>query len=745
LFCLLDEILTLPEVAQLLMNRANRRLPGIGWLALAWVGLLFLPWNGDDVGVIAFDWLRSWPAGVGGSALGQAVFGGRYWLLPLALPLALAVRPIGRSELSRRDGTLLAALGLLALVWLLVVALSIDLRGWTWPLPETLFGALPRRNPGLGLGAVAYGLAALMLVCRGLAARGACASDFFTAGVLGIVSAIIAIFVLYPLVRMGLSAFQTPRGAFAPELFWQRLANPRIWKPGGVVLNTLLLGLAAASSSTLLALAFALVTDRTAFVARRLLRFLSILPIIAPPFVVGLALILLMGRNGAINKLLEWAFGVEGGRWIYGFQGVWVAQTLSFTPVAYLILVGVVQGINPALEEAAQTLRADPGRVFRTVTLPLAVPGIANAFLICCIESLADFGNPLLLGGNFQVLATSVYFAIVGARQDRGVAAVLGLILLAIMMIVFALQRRVLADKGFVTISGKGQGTASTPLPAGVRWICQTIAVPWAVLTVVIYGMIIFGGFVESWGLNHTLTLRHYVGAFGWSFDGQGLHFTGQAWDSLFTTLRLSMIAAPLTAVFGLMTAYLLSRRRFFGRTAFEIGALTAAAVPGTVLGIAYILAFNNPPLELVQTGLIVVLSFVVRNMGPGVRAAMATLEQIDRSLEEASLTLRAGSFATICRIVVPLLRPAILAGMVYGFVSAMTSISAVIFLVSPGVMLSTVYIVNLAEAGTYGMAIAYASVLIVLMLAAITGIQLLIGERRFRRRAAPLPVAKAA
>ncbi|HEY3228471.1 MAG TPA: iron ABC transporter permease [Roseiflexaceae bacterium] len=727
------------------MDRANRRLPGIGWLALAWVGLLFLPWNGDEAGVFAFDWLRSWPTGAGGSALGQAVFGGRHWLLPLALPLILALQPIRRSELSHRDGALLAALGLLALTGLLVVALSIDLRGWTWSLPEALFGALPRRNPGLGLGALAYSLAALMLVCRGLAARGACGGDFFTAGMLGIVIAVITIFVLYPLVRMGLSVFQTPRGAFAPELFWQRLANPRIWMPGGVVVNTLLLGLASATSSTLLAVAFALVTDRTAFVARRLLRFLSILPIIAPPFVVGLALILLMGRNGAINKLLEWALGVEGGRWIYGFQGVWVAQTLSFTPVAYLILVGVVQGINPALEEAAQTLRADPWRVFRTVTLPLALPGIANAFLIGFIESLADFGNPLLLGGNFQVLATSIYFAIVGARQDRGVAAVLGLILLAIMMIVFALQRRVLANKGFVTIAGKGQGTVSTPLPAAVRWTCQAIAVPWAMLTVVIYAMIIFGGFVENWGLNHTLTLRHYVGAFGLSVDGQGVHFNGQAWDSLFTTLRLSMIAAPLTAVFGLMAAYLLSRRRFFGQTAFEVAALTAAAVPGTVLGIAYILAFNNPPLEFVQTGMIVVLSFVVRNMGPGVRAAMASLEQIDRSLEEASLTLRAGSFGTICRIVVPLLRPAILAGMVYGFVSAMTSISAVIFLVSPGVMLSTVYIVNLAESGTYGMAIAYASVLMVLMLAAITGIQLLIGERRLRGRAAPRPVANAA
>ena len=623
---------------------ADRRIAGLLWLVCGWIGLAILPWNGDDAGVLALGWWATWPGGAGGSALGQSLIGGRLWLLPLAVPIVLAIVPLLRQRLERRDGAVLVALGAFTLLWLILVGLSIDLRGWTWSLPASLFGLLPRRNPGFGIGAMIHALAALMLLCRGLAARGACGSDFFTTAMLGLVTAIIGLFVLYPLVRMGLGAVQTPGGAFAPGLFWPRLADPSIWRWGGTVANTLVLGFAAATSSTLLALAFALVTNRTTFFARRLLRVLSILPIVAPPFVVGLALIPLMGRSGAINKLLEYVFGFEGGRWIYGFQGVWFAQTLSFTPVAYLVLVGVIQGINPALEEAAQTLCASPGRVFRTITLPLALPGIANAFLIGFIESLADFGNPLLLGGDFQVLATSIYFAIVGARQDRGVAAVLGLILLTFMMFVFAMQRWTLAGKSFVTIGGKGQGGTPLPLPRGVRWTCQAVALPWAALTLVIYSMILFGGFVENWGLNHTLTLKHYVGAFGVALTPTGIRFEGQAWESLFTTVRLALIAAPLTAVFGLMNAYLLSRRRFTGRTAFEIGTLTAAAVPGTVLGIAYILAFNNPPLEFVQTGAIVAISFVVRNMGPGVRAGMAALEQIDPSLEEASQTLRASS-----------------------------------------------------------------------------------------------------
>lgn len=715
------------------------------WPILGWVAFLLLPWNGDDPGFFAFAWIGQYGTVAGAPALIQGVALGRPWLLLLALPLLLAMPAAIGASSRRRGGSWLVAAGSLGLALLLVLALSIDLRGWTWQLPAEWFGPLPRRNAGFGAGAWIYGLAALMMVCCGLAARGACGGDTTVTCGLGLVVAVISLFVFYPLVRLGLSAVQTPRGVFAPELLWQRLIDPRIWSWRGIVPTTILLGLASAASSTLLAFAFALVTERSTLPMRRVLRTLSILPIITPPFVVGLAVILLMGRNGAVNRLLEWAFAIEPSRWIYGFQGVWFAQTLSFTPIAYLVLVGVVQGINPALEEAAQTLKASRARVFATITLPLALPGIANAFLIGFIESLADFGNPLLLGGDTEVLATSIYFAIVGARQDRGVAAVLGMILLAAMLTVFLIQRSMLANKAFVTIAGKGQTGIAAPLPGFVRVAAAGIALPWAALTIVIYAMILFGGFVENWGLNHAVTLRHYAGAFGLEWGPAGLRLKGQAWDSLLTTLRLALIAAPLTALIGLVTAYLLERQRFAGRRTFEVGTLIAGAVPGTVLGIAYILAFNNPPLELVQTGAIVVLSFIVRNMGPGVRAGSAGLAQIDRSLEEASITLRAGTMATLRLIVVPLMRPAIIAGLVYGFVTAMTTVSAVIFLVSPGIMLSTVYIVNLAEAGTYGMAIAYASVLIVLMLSVILGIEALVGERQIGRRDASVVAQGAA
>jgi len=229
--------------------------------------------------------------------------------------------------------------------------------------------------------------------------------------------------------------------------------------------------------------------------------------------------------------------------------------------------------------------------------------------------------------------------------------------------------------------------------------------------------------------------LRHYVTAFGMSLADGGLSFTGGAWSSLFTTVTIALTAAPLTAAFGLMVAWLLERQRFAGRRAFEFVAMLNFAVPGTVIGIAYILAFNAPPIELAYTGVILVACFVFRDMTTSLQAGLAALRQIDPCLDEASATLRAGSFTTVRRVLMPLIRPAIVAALVFGFISAMTSISAVIFLTSPRFDMATVNIVGRAEVGEYGYAAAYASVLIVLMLGAVMLIRALVGTRVIARR----------
>ena len=728
-------------------DRSAARESGRAWVGLAWIGVAALPWNAiGGRGFLAFQWLAGYPLAPGSApALVQVVALHRTWLAPLlVLVVAMSFVWLHVGFSARTRSSLLIAVGSAGLAWIAAIALAIDIRGWTWAPLASAFGALTGRQQGLGYGALIVAAAMLATLCKGLALRGLVRGDAFVATALGASIALVSLFTLYPLARLFMNAFVDASGRFSAAALAARFASARIWGVGGVVWNTMLLGLMTASAATLLALALVLIVTRSRFRARRLISVLSVLPMITPPFVIGLALIMLFGRSGAVNAMLEWAFDIRPTRWIYGLPGVWLAQTLALTPVAFLVLVGVSEGIAASLEEAAQTLRASPLRTFATVTLPLMAPGIVNAFLLVFIESLADFGNPLLLGGNLEVLSTAIYFAVVGVQQDPGRASVLAVILLVLSLTLFVVQRRLLARRSFVTMAGKGDSGLRAPLPRAVTRIAAALALPWAALAAIVYAMVFTGGFFEKWGLNHAMTLRHYVTAFGVSLDG-GAAFTGGAWSSFTTTLAIALTAAPLTAAFGLSVAWLLERQRFAGKRAFEFLAMLNFAVPGTVVGIAYVVAFNTPPIELAYSGLILVACFVFRDMTTSLRAGLAAMSQIDPSLDEASATLRSASFATLRRVIVPLIRPAIVAALIMSFVSAMTSISAVIFLTSPRFDMATVNIVGRAEVGEYGYAAAYASVLIVLMLSAVLLIRLLVGQRTLSRREAVATAAIAA
>jgi iron(III) transport system permease protein len=709
------------------------------------VGFCLLPWYAQEAGWLAGAWGGLAGDAAAAPALLQGLRHGRPWLLPVGvavlLPLAVLRRPVGDPV---RAGVLLAA-GAGGLAWLALQGFAIGARGWSWAWLAAALGPLGGRQLGMGAGALLVAGALLLHLTGGLAARGFFRGDRFVAGAVGAVVALVLVFVFFPVSRVLVSAVQDDDGALALAEFWAKLAAREVWGLDclggslscGVAWNTLFLGVLVGVGTTALGLAFALVVTRTAFRAKRLLRLLTVLPIITPPFVIGLAVILLFGRAGAVTAFLDTALGIPPSRWIYGLPGVFLAQLLAFTPIAFLVLIGVVEGISPSMEEAAQTLRAGHWQTFRTVTLPLMRPGLANAFLLGFIESLADFGNPLVLGGNFNVLSTEIFFAVVGAQHDQGRAAVLSLVLLAFTLGAFFLQRRWLGRRSYATVTGKGDAGLHPPLPRGVARLAGATALPWAAFTGVIYVMILFGGFVEAWGRDHTFSLRHYRAAFSVEWSSFGLHWTGAAWNSFWTTLGISAVSAPLTAAAGLLTAYLLVRQRFAGRDAFEFGTMLSFAIPGTVIGIAYILAFNVPPIELTGTGAILVICFVFRNMPVGVRAGIAAMSQIDRSLDEASLMLRARSFTTLRRVVLPLLRPAIVAALVFSFVRAMTAVSAVIFLVSARYDMATSYIVGRVENGDYGLAIAYCSVLIALMVAVVGLIQVAVGQRRLGRRGA--------
>ncbi len=622
---------------------------------------------------------------------------------------------------------------------------GIGLRGWRYDWLEALFGdgaSSDWRQFGMGYGAMLTASAFLFLATLGIAARGAVGGDVFVVGAIGLVVALVTLFVFLPIGQMLLNALTTDDGyslaAFLSKLFSRRLWGLDCLTGGGrcgVAWNSLLLAILVGLFSTLLGLAFALVATRTGFRWRRTLRALTVLPIITPAFVIGLAVILLFGLSGAATQLWSDAFGTQPTRWVYGLPGLLIAQTLAFTPIAFLVLIGVVEGVSPSMEEAAQTLRAGPWQTFVTVTLPLMRPGLANAFLLGFIESMADFGNPLVLGGNFDVLSTEIFFAIVGAQNDPGLAAILALVLLFFTLSAFYAQRFWLGRRSYTTVSGKGDAGMHPLLPRPFRLCLYAVVGAWVALTLVVYGTILYASFVKLWGVDFTLTLAHYRTAFGIEWGDFGLHWRGSAWASFWTTIWIALVSAPLTAAVGLLTAWLLVRQDFAFKRAFEFGTMLSFAIPGTVIGVSYVIAFNVPPLELTGTGIILVLSFIFRNMPVGVRAGVASMSQIDRSLDESSLTLGAGSFATLRRVVLPLLKPAIVAALVYSFVRAMTAISAVIFLVSARYDLATTYIVGRVENNEYGIAVAYGTVLIVVMLVVIALMQLLVGGRRLGRR----------
>ncbi|MCY3727032.1 MAG: iron ABC transporter permease [Rhodobacteraceae bacterium] len=715
------------------------------WIVVGWVGYCLLPWYGIEDGFFSFGWVfDGYPMD---SDYAPAAFllvqGEKLWLSPVLILLAFPITLIGLRKSDPLFARGLILVGGIGFFWLFAQGFAIGIRGYNFAWLESLLGDLGDRQFGMGYGAMLCAIAFLFMFTQGLAARGTVGGDVFVTGAIGGVIVIVLVFVGFPIANMLFSAFIDDGGEYSIGVFFTKFFDDRLWGLAclsggrcGAAWNSLFLAIIVGFTTTMLGLAFALVATRSRFRYQRSLRALTVLPIITPPFVIGLALILLFGRSGSVTVFIADLLGVQPTRWLYGLPGIMIAQTLAYTPIAFLVLIGVVEGVSPAMEEAAQTLRANSSQTFQTVSLPLMRPGIANAFLLGFIESMADFGNPLVLGGNFDVLSTEIFFAIVGAQYDQGRAAVLAIVLLCFTLSAFYAQRAWLGKKSYTTVTGKGDAGMHPHLPRGLSIFVITIAVAWALFTLVVYSMIVYGSVVELWGVNNTLTFKHYITAFSVRIEDSGIRWSGAAWDSFWTTITIAGIAAPLTAAVGIVTAYLLTRKNFAGKQAFEFGTMLSFAIPGTVIGVSYILAFNVPPIEITGTGVILVVSFIFRNMPVGVRAGIASMTQLDQSLDEASLTLGANSWHTFRKVILPLLKPAILAALIYSFVRAMTAISAVIFLVSAEYDMATSYIIGRVENNDYGLAIAYSTTLIFVMLTVVGMLQLLVGRVQIGRRA---------
>lgn len=501
----------------------------------------------------------------------------------------------------------------------------------------------------------------------------------------------------------------------ALPVFQRYLSPPQ----GQILINTVILGTVVATVGTLIGFLFAYVQVRVPLprLLKRFMHFMALLPIVSPPFALAISAIILFGRSGLITRdLLGIPFD------IYGLPGLTLVMSLSFFPVAYISLSGLMRALDPALEEAATNLGASRWRTFRTVTLPLLLPGLASGFLLLFVEALADLGNPIVLGGNFQVLASRMYLAIIGQYDLLG-GAVLGILLLLPSLVVYFVHRYYAERASVVSVTGKPSGRAAelTHRPAAVVLTAAALFISGMVL--LMYSTIVFGAFTNLVGVDNTLTLDN----FRFVLFGYGV-------EAVSDTVLLAGIATPLAGLLGVVIAFLIIRGRFLGRGGLDFGAMLGVAVPGTVFGIGYLLAFNTP-LEiggftifpkltggagLLGGAIAIVLIYIVRSTPGGLRSGAAALQQIDRSIEEASVSLGADQATTFRRVVLPLIRPAALTGLIYSFARSMTAISAVIFLTTPSTRIMTQQILNETNAARFGNAFAYSVILIVIVTTAI-------------------------
>lgn len=544
--------------------------------------------------------------------------------------------------------------------------------------------------------------------------------DPVTIGLIVLVVAIISLLVLLPLGRTLATAFSESGMRTLTRMFTSPV-NRRI------LINTVTLGLLVGLFGTAVGFLLAYAQARLEWRGKKIAHLLALMPIVSPPFAVATAVITLFGRGGIISKQLL------GLSWdVYGLGGLTLVLTLSFFPIAYLNLLGMLRSLDPALDEASESLGANKWQVFRTVTIPMLIPGFAASFLLLFVESIADLANPIVLGGDFTVLASRAYIAIIG-EYNLGAGAAYSLVLLIPALLVFIVQRYWSSRSSAVSVTGKPAGTPRLNSSNLVR-IPVLGAVLFAMLFIIlIYGTVILGGFVRILGINNQFTLDNYRYLFG-----------GIGSDAVITTTVLALMATPVAGVLGILIAWLVIRKLRRTSGLMDFLGMLGLAVPGTVLGIGYAIAYNAPldmfgrrflP-ALAGGGAIlggataIVMVYIARSVPAGLRNGIAALQQIDPAIDEASTSLGASGLTTFRRVTIPLIRPALLAGLTYAFARSMTTISAIIFITTPQTRIMTSQILSEVEAGRFGNAFAYCTVLIVIVLAVIGLLSLLVRDR---------------
>ena len=521
---------------------------------------------------------------------------------------------------------------------------------------------------------------------------------------------LLTLFILYPLAILLVDSF-VGDGSFSLSVF-QRIFQISSFKRA--ITNTLKIGFVVGILSTFIGLLFAYVEVyvRMPRFTGGLFKVVSMLPVVSPPFVLSLSMIMLFGKAGIITRFLLHIYDNS----VYGYWGIVIVQTLTFFPVCYMMLKGLLKNIDPSLEEAARDMGASRMKVFTSVTFPLILPGLGNAFLDTFIESIADFANPMIIGGSYDTLATTIYLQITGAYDKPGAAA-MAVVLLCITLVMFAVQKYYLEAKTAATLTGKASRARMMIEDRSVRVPLTLLCTFVAIFVIMMYVCVPIGACFPTWGYKFfPLTGKWFTQVF--------TRYKGfKAFKDSFV---LSLIASPITALLSMIISYLVVKRKFRGKGFIEAVSMLAMAVPGTVLGVGYIRGFSGGLFHtgilqgIYGTGLILIIVFVVRSLPTGTRSGISALRQIDKSIEESAYDMGADSFRVFMTVTLPLIKDSFLSGLVTAFVRSITAISAIILLVTPRYLLITVQINEFAEKGAYSLACAFATILILITYGAV-------------------------
>ncbi len=531
--------------------------------------------------------------------------------------------------------------------------------------------------------------------------------DIFTKIALVLVVLIIGFLILLPLANILVYSTQPSGSAILKNSWSDIVTRDIIW-------NTVKLGLSVAFLGTLLGFIMAYTQARVEFRGKKVLHIINLIPIISPPFAFATAVIVLFGRSGIITRgVFDWR------PTLYGYTGLVLVLTLSFFPIAYMNLLGMLRSLDPALDEAGSSLGANKWRVFRTVTVPLLIPGFAGSFLLLFIETIADLANPLIIGGNYTVLASRAYMAING-DYDISLAAGYSTLLLLPALLVFLIQRYWAQKRSVVSVTGKPSGRPTMVTSKPAKFFLLTVTGLLTALVVLVYLTVIFGAFTKIIGVNNEFTL-----------DNFRYLLSGFANGAIKTTATLALIATPLAGIFGMIIAWLVIRKVRRGAEALDFLGMLGIAVPGTVIGIGYAITYNDPVKigdftvfpqvggggALLGGAIAIVMVYIIRSSPAGQRSGISQLQQIDPAIEEASASLGASGGKTFRLVTLPLISGAFLSGLMYAFAHSMTTLSPIIFLVTPDTSILTQKILAEADQGRYGNVFALCCILIVLIM----------------------------